>query len=53
MLSRTEGDAALHAVHDRIARLQQFFGLINELASRLSRLEPDDLDELRELFAAD
>lgn len=38
------------ALHDRVARLQGFFSLIDVLADRLARLGPDDLDELRALF---
>lgn len=37
-------------LRDRISSLRQFFALINTLASRLLILEPDDLDELRQLF---
>jgi DNA-binding transcriptional regulator GbsR (MarR family) len=34
----------------RIATLRQFFALIDGMASRLLALEPDDLDEIRQLF---
>jgi DNA-binding transcriptional regulator GbsR (MarR family) len=37
-------------LRDRISSLRLFFGLINTLASRLLTLEPDDVDELRQLF---
>jgi DNA-binding transcriptional regulator GbsR (MarR family) len=35
---------------DRIASLRRFFELINDLATRLLTLEPDDLDALLRLF---
>ncbi len=37
-------------LRDRISSLRQFFALINTLATRLLILEPDDLDEIRQLF---
>lgn len=37
-------------LRNRISSLQQFFVLINTLASRLLTLEPEDVDELRQLF---
>ena len=33
-----------------LQQMQQFFGLINLLATRLSKLEPGELEELRLLF---
>jgi DNA-binding transcriptional regulator GbsR (MarR family) len=46
-----EGESALdHAQLDRIASLRRFFALINELATRLLTLEPDELDTLLRLF---
>ena len=47
---RTEGDSSMTGIHGRVAALQQFFGLINLLATRLSKLEPGELEELRLLF---
>lgn len=47
---RTETDPTLRPLHDRVVSLQRFFGLINILATRLSRLEPGELDDLRSLF---
>jgi len=47
---RTKDDPAMAAVHGRLVALQRFFGLINVLATRLSRLEPAEMDGLRELF---
>jgi DNA-binding transcriptional regulator GbsR (MarR family) len=38
---------------DRIASLRRFFSLIDNLATRLLTLEPDDLDALLRLFDAD
>lgn len=47
------GDAPdLRAMRARIVELQQFFALINTLAKRLLALEPEDLDDLRELLDA-
>lgn len=47
---RTKGDPTMAAVHGRLVALQRFFGLINVLANRLSRLEPAEMDGLRQLF---
>jgi DNA-binding transcriptional regulator GbsR (MarR family) len=47
---RTETDPMLKPLHDRVVSLQQFFGLINLLATRLSHLEPGELEDLRLLF---
>jgi DNA-binding transcriptional regulator GbsR (MarR family) len=35
---------------ERVVALQRFFGLINTLAVRLGTIEPEDLDQLHELF---
>ena len=48
--ARTRDEAALHSVHGRVVALQQFFSLINLLATRLSHLEPGELEDLRQLF---
>ena len=37
-------------MHGRVVALQQFFSLINLLATRLSHLEPGELEDLRQLF---
>ena len=47
---RTKEDPAMVGVHGRLVALQKFFGLINVLASRLSHLEPSEMDSLRLLF---
>lgn len=49
-VARTRDEPALHAVHGRVVALQQFFSLINMLATRLSHLEPGELESLRQLF---
>jgi DNA-binding transcriptional regulator GbsR (MarR family) len=46
----TASDPALASLHPRVVALQQFFSLINLLATRLSKLEPGELEELRLLF---
>jgi HTH-type transcriptional regulator, glycine betaine synthesis regulator len=38
------------ALRQRIKSLRDFFSLIDALASKLLTLEPDDVDELRQLF---
>ena len=43
-------DPAQRELQERITALEQFFRLINALASRLLVLEPDDLDDLRQLL---
>jgi HTH-type transcriptional regulator, glycine betaine synthesis regulator len=49
-----EGESAPHPSRlDRIASLRRFFELINDLATRLLTLEPDELDALLRLFDAD
>src|SRR3954467_789427 len=45
-------DPKLQPMKDRIVELHQFFALINSLAKRLMTLEPEDLDDLRELLDA-
>lgn len=45
-----EADLDLRPLHDRVVSLQRFFGLINLLATRLSHLEPGELEDLRLLF---
>ncbi len=49
-VARTRDESALHSVHHRVVALQQFFSLINLLATRLSHLEPGELEDLRQLF---
>ncbi len=47
------GDDPEHeSMRRRIYQLQQFFALINTLAKRILALEPDDLDDLRNLLEA-
>lgn len=46
----TADDPALSSLHPRVVALQQFFSLINLLATRLSKLEPGELEDLRLLF---
>lgn len=36
--------------HDRVIALYRFFGRVDRLATRLARLEPDDLGELFSIF---
>jgi HTH-type transcriptional regulator, glycine betaine synthesis regulator len=46
-----ESESAPHAARlERIASLRRFFDLINNLATRLLTLEPDELDALLQLF---
>jgi DNA-binding transcriptional regulator GbsR (MarR family) len=46
-----ESESAPHAARlERIASLRRFFDLINNLATRLLTLEPDELDSLLQLF---
>lgn len=45
-----QNDPARRSYQTRIASLRQFFGLIDTLASRLLTVEPEDLDDLRQLF---
>lgn len=47
---RAGQDPALGPIRDRVGALRKFFGQINNLASRLSALEADELDELLGLF---
>lgn len=54
VLERTVGliqnDPAQKALEARITSLRQFFGMINALATRLLTLDPEDLEELGQLF---
>jgi DNA-binding transcriptional regulator GbsR (MarR family) len=43
-------DASLEPIRQRVGALRRFFGQINNLATRLSALEAEDLDELLGLF---
>lgn len=47
-LVRQEPTLAAH--EHRVVALQRFFSLVDALASRLATLEPDDLDDLRDLI---
>jgi DNA-binding transcriptional regulator GbsR (MarR family) len=57
VLERTDrmvpDDAEFDLLRARVSTLRQFFDLINGLATRLLTLEPEDLDELRQLFRPD
>ena len=46
----SENDPALQPLHGRVLALKQFFSMINTLATRLSHLEPEELEGLRVLF---
>jgi HTH-type transcriptional regulator, glycine betaine synthesis regulator len=49
-----ESDSAPHESRlERIAALRRFFDLINTLATRLLTLEPDELNDLLQLFDAE
>lgn len=48
--ARTKDDPVMAPSHDRLVALQQFFGLINLLATRLSHLEPGEMDDIRRLL---
>ena len=48
-LVRNDPDQA--GVRERIASLRKFFGLIDSLSTRLLSLEPEDMDELSQLFS--
>jgi len=48
--ARCEADPTLRPLNDRVVALQRFFGLINVLATRMSSLEPGELEDLRDLF---
>jgi DNA-binding transcriptional regulator GbsR (MarR family) len=53
-VSLIENDSAPNASRlERIAALRRFFDLINNLATRLLTLEPDELDALLRLFDAE
>lgn len=45
-------DPALAPARDRVVALQQFFARIDTLAGRLASLEPEDLEDLRNLLEA-
>lgn len=47
---RIQADPALAPLSERVVSLQRFFGLINTLATRLASLEPEEFDDLRQLF---
>lgn len=47
---KIEHDPALEPIRLRVDALRRFFGQINSLATRLSALEPEELDELLGLF---
>jgi DNA-binding transcriptional regulator GbsR (MarR family) len=47
---RIEEDPALLPIRDRVGALRKFFGQINNLATRLSALEAEELDDLLGLF---
>ncbi len=47
LISEEPGPVVLR---ERISSLRSFFALINALATRLMTLEPEDLDELRQIF---
>jgi HTH-type transcriptional regulator, glycine betaine synthesis regulator len=51
-VAMVSNDPAQELLRARITSLRHFFGLINALASRLLTLEPEDVDELRQLFDA-
>lgn len=40
----------MQAVHGRVEALKRFFGLINLLATRLSKLEPGEMEGLQAMF---
>lgn len=48
--TRSRDEPALAPLHRRVEALQRFFGLINLLATRLARLEPGEMEDLRLLF---
>lgn len=54
VLERTVGliqnDPAQTGIEERITSLRQFFGMINTLATRLLTLDPEDLEQLGQLF---
>lgn len=47
---RSRDDASQGPLHDRVVALQQFFAMINTLATRLSHLEPGEVEDLRRLL---
>src|SRR5262245_38348235 len=48
--ARIAQEPLLRPLGDRVVALQNFFSLIDTLATRLGHLDPDDLDDLRALF---
>jgi HTH-type transcriptional regulator, glycine betaine synthesis regulator len=56
VLARTadliKSDPELQPLQPRIVALQNFFGLINALATQLATIDPADVDHLRRLFEA-
>lgn len=48
--SRSKKDPELIPLHDRVVALKRFFSMINTLATRLSHLDPHELEDLRLLF---
>ncbi len=46
----SQDDPALKPLHDRVIVLRQFFQMVNSLATRLSHLDPSELEELHLLF---
>lgn len=55
MLERTVSlipdDPQYDLLRDRVSNLRLFFSMIGGLATRLMSLEPEDMDELRQLFS--
>jgi DNA-binding transcriptional regulator GbsR (MarR family) len=50
-VATVSNDPGHELLRSRLTALQQFFALINSLASRLMTLEREDVDEIRQLFA--
>jgi DNA-binding transcriptional regulator GbsR (MarR family) len=51
--TQAKQDPALTPSVERVVALQEFFSLINTLATRLASLDREDLDDLRSLLAPD
>ena len=49
-VSLLPAEPAEHLLRERLSTLLRFFSLIDRLATRIVTLEPDDLEELRQLF---
>ena len=49
-VSQIPDDPEFASLRERVVNLRRFFALIGGLASRLTTLEPGDVDELRQLF---